>query len=182
MQDYRFAALLAAGAISGCGGGQPRGPGGTTLEAPTATASLVDSTGARVGVATFSDSAGSGWLAVSVTGLPPGLHGVHIHEGGTCTTPDFKSAGGHFNPDAKKHGTLNPEGPHGGDLPNLLVEEDGSADTTLAVPRSRPAEGPASILGTQQRSLVIHADPDDEKTDPSGNSGARVVCGVIERR
>ena len=98
MQDYRFAALLAAGAISGCGGGQPRGPGGTTLEEPTATASLVDSTGARVGVATFSDSGGTGRLTISVTGLEPGLHGMHIHENGSCTTPDFQSAGKHFNP------------------------------------------------------------------------------------
>jgi Cu-Zn family superoxide dismutase len=182
MRDDHFAALLLAGVLAGCGGGQPRGPGGTSLEAPSATASLVDSTGARVGVATFSDSAGSGWLAVSVTGLTPGPHGMHIHESGTCTTPEFKSAGGHFNPDSKKHGTANPEGPHAGDLPNLLVEEDGSADTTLAVSRSLLAEGASSMLGAQQRSLVIHADPDDEKTDPSGNSGARVVCGVIERR
>jgi Cu-Zn family superoxide dismutase len=182
MHLYRFAALLLAGALAGCGGGQPRGPGGSALEAPSATASLVDSTGARVGVATFSDSAGSGWLAVSVTGLTPGPHGMHIHESGTCTTPDFQSVGGHFNPEAKKHGGLNSEGPHAGDLPNLLVEEDGSADTTLAVSRGLLAEGPASMLGPQQRSLVIHADPDDETTDPSGNSGARVVCGVIERR
>jgi superoxide dismutase, Cu-Zn family len=182
MHEYRFAGLLLVGALAGCGGGQSRGPGGKPLVSPTATASLADSTGARVGVATFSDSAGSGWLAVSVTGLAPGPHGMHIHESGTCTTPDFKSAGGHFNPDAKKHGTLNPEGPHAGDLPNLLVEEDGSADTTLAVAKGLLAEGPTSMLGTQQRSLVIHADPDDEKTDPSGNSGARVVCGVIEPR
>jgi superoxide dismutase, Cu-Zn family len=182
MHDDRFAGLLLAGVLAGCGGGQPRGPGGTALETPSATASLVDSTGARVGVATFSDSAGSGWLAVSVTGLAPGSHGMHIHERGTCTTPDFKSAGGHFNPDAKQHGTQNPEGPHAGDLPNLWVEEDGSADTTLAVSSGLFAEGPSSVLGTQQRSLVIHADPDDEKTDPSGNSGARVVCGVIEPR
>jgi Cu-Zn family superoxide dismutase len=182
MRDDRFAGLLLAGVLAGCGGGQPRGPGGTALETPTATASLVDSTGARVGVATFSDSAGSGWLAVSVTGLAPGAHGMHIHESGSCTTPDFKSAGGHFNPEAKQHGTQNPEGPHAGDLPNLLVEEDGSADTTLAVSRGLLAEGPSSMLGTRQRSLLIHADPDDEKTDPSGNSGARVVCGVIEPR
>jgi superoxide dismutase, Cu-Zn family len=181
MHDYRFA-LLVAWAIAGCGGGQPRGPGGNPLEAPTATASLVDSTGARVGVATFSDSASSGWVAVSVTGLTPGPHGMHIHESGTCTIPDFKSAGGHFNPDAKNHGTQNPEGPHAGDLPNLLVEEDGSADTTLAISNGLLSEGPSSMLGPRQRSLVIHADPDDEKTDPSGNSGARVVCGVIERR
>ena len=172
MQDYRFAALLAAGAICGCGGGQPRGPGGTTLEEPTATASLVDSTGARVGVATFSDSGGAGRLAISVTGLEPGLHGMHVHENGSCTTPDFQSAGSHFNPGSKQHGSRNSEGPHAGDLPNLMVEEDGSADTALTV---------SSSLGTQQRSLVIHADPDDETTDPSGNSGARLVCGVIER-
>jgi superoxide dismutase, Cu-Zn family len=182
MPDSRLAALVVAGALAGCGGGQPRGPGGTALEEPTATASLADSTGARVGVATFSDSGGSGWVAVSVTGLTPGPHGMHIHESGTCTTPEFQSAGGHFNPGSKKHGTQNPEGSHAGDLPNLMVEEDGSADTTLAISSTLLVEGPTSMLGTEQRSLVIHADPDDEKTDPSGNSGARVVCGVIERR
>jgi Cu-Zn family superoxide dismutase len=180
MPDYRFAALLVAGTLAACGG-QARGPGGRPVEEPTATASLIDSTGARVGVATFSDSAGTGRLAVSVTGLAPGRHGMHIHENGTCTPPDFESAGSHFNPDRKQHGTQNPKGPHAGDLPNLVVEEDGSADTTLAVPATLLAEGPASILGTPQHSLVIHADPDDEKTDPSGNSGGRVVCGVIER-
>ena len=146
MHAYRFAGLLLVGALAGCGGGQSRGPGGSPLESPTATASLVDSTGARVGVATFSDSAGSGWLAVSVTGLAPGPHGMHIHESGTCTIPDFKSAGGHFNPDSKQHGTLNPEGPHAGDLPNLQVEEDGSADTTLAVPKGLLAEGPVVLF------------------------------------
>jgi superoxide dismutase, Cu-Zn family len=181
MHDYRFAALLAAAALAACGGGQPRGPGGETMEAPTATASLVDSAGARVGVATFADSGGSGRLAVSVTGLAPGRHGMHVHENGSCTPPDFQSAGGHFNPDAKQHGLQNPEGPHAGDLPSLVVEEDGSADTTLAVSRDLLAEGPRSMLGTQQRALVIHANPDDDKTDPSGNSGGRVVCGVIER-
>jgi superoxide dismutase, Cu-Zn family len=182
MCQFRWAMLLVAGSITACGGGQPRGPGGAALEEPSATASLVDSTGARVGLATLSDSAGGGRLNLSVTGLTPGRHGIHIHESGACTTPDFQSAGGHFNPDAKKHGLQNPEGPHAGDLPNLLVEPDGSADTTLAASSALLAEGSASMLGTQRRSLVIHADPDDEKTDPSGNSGARVVCGVIERR
>ena len=180
MHDYRFAVLLAAGVLVACGG-QARGPEGRKLETPTATASLVDSTGARVGVATFSDSNGTGRLAVSVTGLKPGRHGMHVHETGACTPPDFKSAGEHFNPDAKQHGTRNPQGPHAGDLPNLVVEEDGSADTTLTIPSALLTEGPASMLGTQRRALVIHADPDDEMTDPSGNSGGRVVCGVLER-
>jgi Cu-Zn family superoxide dismutase len=179
MHYYGIPALLAV-ALAACGG-QPRGPGGEAVESPTATASLVDSTGANVGLATFSDSGGSTRLSVSVTGLAPGTHGMHVHETGTCTPPDFQSAGGHFNPDGKQHGTRNPEGPHAGDLPNLLVEGDGSADTTLAVPGGLLAEGPTSMLGPQPRALVIHADPDDEKTDPSGNSGARVVCGVIER-
>src|SRR5215207_2891998 len=131
MYVNRFPALVMAGAVAACGG-QARGPEGRPLEEPTARASLVDSTGTRVGLATISDSGGRGQLAVSVTGLEPGEHGMHIHETGSCTPPDFKSAGGHFNPAAKQHGLLNPEGPHAGDMPNLLVEEDGSADTTLS--------------------------------------------------
>jgi Cu-Zn family superoxide dismutase len=180
MPDRRIPILALAAVLAACGG-QARAPEERAVERPTMTASLMDSTGARVGVATFSDSAGTGQLAVSVTGLAPGRHGIHVHETGACTPPAFESAGGHFNPDGKQHGTRNPEGPHAGDLPNLEVEADGSADTTLAVPASLLAEGPASMLGTDQRALVIHADPDDEKTDPSGNSGARVVCGVIQR-
>jgi Cu-Zn family superoxide dismutase len=181
MTYSRIATLLTAGALAGCGG-QARGPEGRPMEEPTATAGLVDSTGARAGVATFSDSGGTTWLAVSVTGLEPGRHGMHIHENGTCTPPDFESAGGHFNPDSKQHGLQNPQGPHAGDLPNLVVEQDGSADTTFAISGSLLApEGATSMLGTGQRAFVIHADPDDEKTDPSGNSGGRVICGVIER-
>jgi Cu-Zn family superoxide dismutase len=107
---------------------------------------------------------------------------MHIHENGACTPPDFESAGGHFNPTSKQHGVLNPQGPHAGDLPNLLVEADGSADTTFAIPASLLAEGPGSMIGTPKRAIVIHAEPDDLKTDPSGESGSRIVCGVIERR
>ena len=180
MHDSRTAALLAACTLAACGG-QARGPEGRPLDDPTATASLVDSTGANVGLVTFTSSNGTAQLAVSVTGLTPGRHGMHIHENGSCTPPDFQSAGGHFNPGAKQHGLQNPQGPHAGDLPNLLVEQDGSADTTLTVSAGLLAEGTTSMLGPEQRSVVIHADPDDEKTDPSGNSGGRVVCGVIER-
>jgi Cu-Zn family superoxide dismutase len=180
MHDRRISALALAAVLAACSG-QARAPGDSAVERPTMTASLLDSTGARVGVATFSDSGGTGQLAVSVTGLTPGRHGMHIHETGTCTPPAFESAGGHFNPDGKQHGTANPAGPHAGDLPNLEVESDGSADTTLAVPAGLLAEGPTSMLGTAPRALVIHADPDDGRTDPSGNSGARVVCGVIQR-
>ena len=175
------AALFAAISAAACGG-QARGPGGSKIPEPTASASLFDTTGTRVGLVTFSDEKGNGQMGISVTGLTPGQHGMHIHENGACTPPGFESAGAHFNPLGKKHGLLNPEGPHAGDVPNLVVDADGSADTTLAVPTSLLTQGPESMIGAQKRAFVIHADPDDQKTDPSGNSGARVVCGVIERR
>ncbi len=181
MPMHPSTAVLAAIAIAACGG-QARGPEGAKLPDVTASASLVDTAGARVGVASFSEADGSTQLGVSVTGLEPGEHGMHIHETGSCTPPSFESAGGHFNPASKQHGLLNPEGAHAGDMPNLVVEADGSADTTFTVSPSLLAQGPGSMIGTEKRAFVIHADPDDQKTDPSGNSGARVVCGVIERR
>ena len=181
MFEHRTAALLASIMLSACSG-QVRGPGGKSLPDPIANASLFDTSGTRVGLATFSEVEGEGRMGISVSGLSPGQHGIHVHENGACTAPDFESAGGHFNPASKKHGLLNPEGPHAGDMPNLIVEADGSADTTLTVSASLVAQGEQSMIGAQKRALVIHADPDDQKTDPSGDSGSRVVCGVIERR
>jgi Cu-Zn family superoxide dismutase len=140
----------------------------------------MDSTGARVGVATFSRVDKGVRLGVSVSGLAPGLHGIHIHEQGACTRPDFVSAGAHFNPDHRQHGLENPAGPHAGDLPNLLVEADGSADTIFAVsPDLLGGEG--LLFHAGGTAVVVHAEQDDQRTDPSGGSGARVACGVIER-
>ena len=180
MFEHRAAAIFAAIALAACGG-QARGPGGAQLPDPIATASLFDTAGTRVGLATFSEADGSGQMGVSVSGLAPGRHGMHIHETGACTPSDFESAGGHFNPASKQHGLENPEGPHAGDMPNLTVDTDGSADTTFTVAASLLAQGSESMIGAQKRAFVIHADPDDQQTDPSGNSGSRVVCGVIER-
>jgi Cu-Zn family superoxide dismutase len=181
MLVYRAAPLLAFIALGACGG-QARGPGGSPLPDPIASASLSDTSGTRVGLASFTLADGQGQLGVSVAGLSPGEHGMHIHETGACTPPDFESAGGHFNPASRQHGLENPEGPHAGDLPNLVVNADGSADTTFAVSAALLAEGPGSMIGAEKRAFVIHADPDDQRSDPSGNSGSRVVCGVIERR
>ncbi len=144
-----------------------------------AKAELKDAQGQPVGNATFTQTPAGVEIAVTVTHLPPGTHGIHIHAVGQCEPPDFKSAGPHFNPTNKKHGLKNPEGHHAGDLRNLVVSDDGTgtyhavdADVTLA-------PGPNSLLSPTGTSLVIHAAPDDDVTDPSGNSGARIACGVI---
>ncbi len=144
-----------------------------------ATAELIDTAGERVGLATFNAADTATSLSISVSGLEPGRHGIHVHQNGDCTPPAFTGAGGHFNPALRQHGLENPEGPHAGDLPNLQVSSDGSADTTLPLAPELLRRGDRSILGPRATALVIHAEPDDQRTDPSGNSGDRVVCGVI---
>jgi Cu-Zn family superoxide dismutase len=131
-------------------------------------------------MATVYDIGGTLNLGVSAAQLKPGPHGLHIHAQGTCTPPDFASAGPHFNPERREHGRLNPNGPHQGDLPNLIVGPDGSADTTFTVPAELALPGPRSVLPPGGTAIVIHADADDEHTDPSGGSGERVACAVLE--
>ncbi len=147
----------------------------------SAEAALKDKDGKDVGRATLIETGEGVRIAVTGYRMPPGTHGLHIHAVGSCQPPDFASAGAHFNPANKKHGSLNPEGPHAGDLPNLVVAasgEGGLDSTTKAVTLS---PGPLSLLGPGGTSLVVHADADDLKTDPSGNSGARIACGVITK-
>jgi superoxide dismutase, Cu-Zn family len=168
-----LAALALAAACS-------RGGTAGTSPKPVASGTFRDSTGDRVGLATLTDSAGTLRLGVSVSQLSPGPHGLHFHAQGTCTPPDFSSAGPHFNPEGRKHGRLNPEGPHLGDLPNLIAGPDGSADTSFTVATELAGPGARSLLQPGGTALVIHANADDERTDPSGNSGDRVACAVIE--
>jgi Cu-Zn family superoxide dismutase len=110
------------------------------------------------------------------------VHGIHIHAAGTCAAPGFLSAGGHFNPGGLKHGFLNPEGAHAGDLPNMIVPASGASRYEAADYRITLGSGPNSLFGPNGTSLVIHAGPDDYSTDPAGNSGARVICGQILKR
>jgi Cu-Zn family superoxide dismutase len=126
------------------------------------------------------NSAGGVQFNGRLTDLPPGPHGIHIHENGKCEPPDFSSAGGHFNPSRKQHGEENENGPHDGDIPNVAVGMNGMAQVTF-IAKGATLEGARSILKPGGTSLVIHAEPDDLKTDPSGNSGARIACGVITR-
>jgi Cu-Zn family superoxide dismutase len=150
-------------------------------ETRSAEAVLFDTSGMRIGEAVFSeiDEDPIVVMRLQAWGLPPGVHGMHIHEAGACESPDFETAGGHFNPFGKKHGLKNPDGPHAGDLPNLVVPLGGKVDVTIAIRRVTLGEGNHSLLSPQGTSLVIHADPDDGTTDPEGNSGLRIACGVI---
>jgi len=150
--------------------------------APSAQALLRNSAGEEVGQAAFSPARGGVRVRVAVHGLSPGRHGIHIHAAGKCEPPDFKSAGGPLNPAGKQHGLENPAGHHAGDLPNLVVGKDGKAKASFLARGATLGEGDGSLLGPEGTALVVHADPDDGKTDPAGNSGARIACGVIEKR
>ncbi len=149
--------------------------------APSGKATLRNASGERVATATFTQTKDGVKIALEAAGLPPGKHGIHVHATGRCEPPDFKTAGSHFNPSGRKHGLENPEGAHAGDLPNLMVSKDGKATATFTVKGVTLSEGAGSLFGPEGTALVIHADPDDGKTDPAGNSGARIACGVVEK-
>jgi len=142
---------------------------------------LLNAKGAPVGTATFSEKSNGVQLDLKVSNLPPGLHGFHIHAVGKCEAPDFASAGPHLNPEGKQHGWDNPLGHHLGDLQNLNVGPDGKANVRVLVPGVTLGEGANSLFHEGGTALVIHAKPDDGKTDPAGNAGARIACGVITR-
>jgi len=143
-----------------------------------ANTTLIDARGRRLGTAAVVPSKSGGLLVLKLKGVPPGEHGLHLHATGACDPPGFASAGPHYNPANRKHGARNPQGPHAGDLPNVVARPDSSIDTTLAIPAEAvSAVGP----GTAARALVLHAERDDLMTDPSGSSGDRIACGVLQR-
>ena len=164
-------------ALAACGGGDE-----TRGAAPTATAELMDVSGRDVGTAHLSEDSDGVRLLLEVHGLREGQKGVHIHETGSCEAPDFKSAGAHFNPAGKQHGTENPQGPHAGDLPNIEVKPDGTGRLDATTDRVTLGEGTGSLFDADGSALVVHAGPDDYTTDPSGNSGDRIACAVITKR
>lgn len=141
---------------------------------------LKDAQGKEVGSIVIWDQGAGVALQLQLHDLPPGEHAIHFHQVPKCEAPDFKSASGHFNPESKKHGFDNPEGHHAGDIKNFTVAADGKASAKLENADVTLKEGPHSLL-TNGAAVVVHAKADDYKTDPSGNSGDRIACGVITK-
>ena len=160
-------------ALAGCASGPASGP----AEPLRATAQLKPTKGSKtLGEATFEQVGGKVHVFANVHGLKPGQqHGFHIHEVGDCSSGDGMSTKGHFDPSGKPHGK--PGSGHAGDLPALVADKEGRAKLDVEIEGVTVAPGPASIVG---RGLIVHADPDDFKTQPTGNAGARVACGVIQ--
>lgn len=144
-----------------------------------ATAQLFDAKGTKSGTAILTENGDGLKLQVQATGLVNGTYGMHLHMVGKCEGPKFESAGSHWNPSAKQHGLENPQGAHGGDLPNLEAVSSKPTDYTREVKGATLSKGGMAVLDADGTAIVIHSKPDDYKTDPSGNSGDRVICGVF---
>jgi Cu-Zn family superoxide dismutase len=146
-----------------------------------ATATLLDLNGHVVGTVQFTEGANAGVAVVAqFSGLAAGQHGIHLHAVGSCDpAATFSTAGSHFNPDGRKHGLETADGPHAGDLPNVIVIDGGIGLLTTVTKRFTLGAGATSLLDADGSAVVLHAAVDDQHTDPSGNSGARIACGVV---
>jgi Cu-Zn family superoxide dismutase len=148
--------------------------------AKVATATLRQANGAPAGTAIITRAGERMTLTMALAGLPSGPHGMHLHMVGRCEAPDFASAGGHLNPAARQHGTQNPAGSHLGDLPNVVIGSSGTGTASIEL-AGTSAELKAALFDTDGTAIVIHAAADDYRTDPTGNSGSRIACGVLTR-
>jgi len=166
------AALAAGCAMNGAGTAQSSG-------AVEAAAMLRSPAGQQLARATARQESAGVRVRVEATGLPAGTYGAHVHMTGRCDAPDFTSAGGHWNPTGRQHGRENPQGAHKGDLPNLMVGADGRGSLEFVIPDASLSGARLPMLDADGAALVIHERPDDYRTDPTGNSGARIACGAF---
>jgi len=167
------AVALAASAVLATGCSSMPGAG------PSATAELSPTQGNTArGSVTFTQSGDRVKIVASLSGLPAGAHGFHVHEKGDCSAADAMSAGGHFNPSGKPHGHYESGERHAGDMPSIVADASGNATLTVTLDAMAVGAGAADIVG---KSVIVHKDPDDYKTQPTGNSGARLACGVIRK-
>jgi len=153
----------------------------TAMAQNRAHADLKDSAGKTIGSAVLSERGNGVLITVNVKGLPQGLHAVHVHTVGKCDPPAFTSAGGHFNPLNKKHGLKSPDGPHAGDMPDMYVNKDGAGRYEALMESITLGSGGTSVFDADGSAVVVHATADDNVTDPAGNSGDRIACGVIAK-
>src|SRR5262245_44628871 len=151
------------------------------IPAATATAAIKDAMGNTVGNATLRETASGVLIKVDLTNAPAGVHALHVHTTGKCEAPMFTMAGGHFAPGGTKHGLMAAGGPHAGDLPNIFVPADGKLSLEVLEPNVTLAAGPRSLLDADGSAIVLHATADDYMTDPAGNAGGRIACGVITK-
>ena len=151
------------------------GPGGTAV------AALHDRTGRLIGRADLRETPHGVLIVLKLDDAPAGVHALHIHGTGRCVAPDFSSAGGHFDPDHRRHGFVVLGGPHAGDLPNVHVPESGSLVVELMAPRVVLAPAPHSLFDADGAALVLHAGRDDYVSEPAGEAGNRIACGVVMR-
>lgn len=177
-------AILAGLALVLLGVWAPPGAAAAQEPAPpdqNAFAQMIDSQGQHVGLAALRQTADGVEITVQTTGLSPGEHGIHIHAVGACDPPGFTTAGDHFNPQSQQHGLRNTFGPHAGDLPNLPVGTDGTGAMMITTNRVTLGPGGASLLDEDGSAIVVHAGWDNQASDPAGNSGDRVACGVLRQ-
>jgi Cu-Zn family superoxide dismutase len=159
------------------------GCSGLNASKAEAKATLIDSKGVNVGTVQITEDHNGVQVTVHAQNLPAGIHAFHIHAVGKCSAPDFKSAGPHFNPSNKQHGHLNPNGNHAGDLGNITVKPDGTFTMTKKIDGLTLESGKNnSLFQSGGTAFVIHEKPDDEKTDPTGNAGNRIACGVVKNK
>lgn len=172
---WKAGLAAAMGAILAAGAGQAQEPG-----LQTATGTYINSDGAEIGSVTLTQTPNGVLIVTEIDGLPAGIHAYHIHQTGACETPDFTSAGGHFNPDGHAHGFYSPQGIHAGDLPNVHVGNDGRLMVEHFTDQVTLGVGEISLFDDDGSAMVIHQGPDDYQTDPAGASGPRIACAVIE--